>query len=291
MTMNYRKTLALAAMAILVTACGKEPPPLMSLPPVKEHPKVAAQPGSPEPAIPTPVVGPQGNPGTPLSAYKPLTSGDQLMAHYFALVGVPEDVSNLANFDREYQRAQGDFARRDRLTKFRAELVAAAAEAKAAPYIVFDLPEFASIGRGALGAYDFEKKAFQLRFLAKEVVHSGGRFTPSPGARQPTSSSSSSQDPGPGMRFEGNDYSSLYFSNWRDFEYLPIPDEAKARELDGKKDKYRASDGKGVLGIHVYAVINAPMQGKSLSIAANSVQAQIMKIQLVDLEGKVLAEK
>lgn len=291
MTMNFRTTLAIATLAILVTACGKEPPPLMSLPPVKEHPKVAEQPGSPEPANPPPVVGLPGNSDTPLSSYKPLNSGDQLMAHYFALVGVPEDVSSLANFDPEYRRAQGDFARRDRLSKFRAELVAAAAQAKLMPYLVLELPEFASIGRGALGTYDFEKRAFQLQYFAKDVVRQGGRFNPSPGARQTTSPSSSSQDPGPGVRFAGNDYSSLYFSNWRDFEYLPIPDEAKARGLDEKKNQYRTADRKGVLGIRAYVFVQAPMQGHSMTVAANSVQAQIMKIQLVDLEGKVLAEK
>lgn len=290
MTSNFKTTLALTT-AILVTACGKEPPPLMSLPPVKELPKVVMQPASPEPAAPAPVMGAQVNPGTPLSAYKPLTSGDQLMAHYLALVGVPEDASSLAIYDGEYQRAQGDFARRDRLAKYRAELVTAAAQAKAAPYVVFDLPEFAAIGRGALGAYNFEKKAFQLRFFAKEVVPQGGRFAPSPGARQANSASSSSQDYGPGLKFGGNDYSSLYFSNWRDFEYLTIPDEAKARDLDGKKNQYRISDRKGVLGIRAYVFINAPLQADSFSVAANSVQAQIMKIQLVDFEGKVLAEK
>ena len=41
MTMNFKTTLALAVLAMLVTACGKEPPPLMSQPPVKELPKAA----------------------------------------------------------------------------------------------------------------------------------------------------------------------------------------------------------------------------------------------------------
>lgn len=290
MTTISTTTLALTA-AILLTACGKEPPPLMSLPPVKELPKAMVQSAPPEPAAPAPMVGPKGNPGTPLSDYKPLTSGDQLMAHYLALTEVPEDVKSLANYDREYQRAQGDFARQDRLTKYRAELVTAAAQAKAAPYVVVDLPEFAGIGRGALGTYDFEKKAFKLGFFAKEVASQGGRFAPSPGARQANSASNSSQDYGPGLRFGGNDYSSLYFSNWRDFEYISIPDEAKARDLDVKKNQYRMSDRKGVLGIRAYVFINAPMQVDSFAVAANSVQAQIIKIQIVDLEGKVLAEK
>lgn len=50
MTMNFKTTLALATLAILVTACGKEPPPLMSLPPVKEQPKVSFQQTTPDQA-------------------------------------------------------------------------------------------------------------------------------------------------------------------------------------------------------------------------------------------------
>lgn len=43
--MKIKTYVSLAAMAVLLAACGKEaPPPLMSLPPVKETPKAAPAP-------------------------------------------------------------------------------------------------------------------------------------------------------------------------------------------------------------------------------------------------------
>lgn len=41
--MKIKTTLAIAAIAVLLTACGKDPAPMSSLPPVKEIPKAAPE--------------------------------------------------------------------------------------------------------------------------------------------------------------------------------------------------------------------------------------------------------
>lgn len=232
---------------------------------------------------------PVGNRSTPLESYKELTKGADLMAHYFRLSGIPEDLSNVAErVDQSYSYERDAFKKRDLLVKFRETVSAQVDEAKKSPYVWVNLPEAASVGKGAIGTFDFEKKAFPLGFFLQEAVFEGGRnqFSSKPVPPE--------KNPGPGLAYGDNNYSSIYFSNWRDFEFLPMPDEAKAKELEGLKNKLRSNDMRGVLQVRAYLFIN-DLAGESndarVRIASNSIRAQIMKVQLLDVDGKVLAEK
>lgn len=273
------KALAIAAIATVLAGCGDE----------KSESKNQASHSTPERKSSTQSA-PAGDPATRLDAYKELSKGEDLMAHYFRLSGMPDDLSDVANYHYPaYQQEHDAFKKRDLLAQFKNSIQTRVDAAKQGPYVLINLPEYASIGKGALGSYDFDKKAFHVGYFEKEKVYKSSRYD-NPYA---TKSKDTVVDVGTGLAFQDNNFSTLYFSNWKDFEYLTVADEAMARDLEGKRNKYRTSDNKGLLQVRIYAFINELVGNRVPPhlIAQNAVSAQIMKLQLLDQDGKVLAEK
>ncbi|WP_348698395.1 hypothetical protein [Duganella fentianensis] len=150
---------------------------------------------------------PQGDKATPLTSYRKLDSGHQVMFLYFGMLNLPVPYEDIAEvYSAEYARSNDSFQRKDIIKALTPRIDQEIARAKASPYIM--LEQSAS---NLLERYNFDKKSFTI----KEMT-SNDRYT----------------------YFNDNSRYTLGQTNATDFSALPVTDETKAREIEGYLSKY-----------------------------------------------------
>lgn len=190
---------------------------------------------------------PKGDPNTPASNYLDLDSGNQIMFAYLSNAGMPIDYNEVAgNYSRDYMMASDEFKKNDLLKALKPKIDAGVAQAAQQRYVKLEIAD-------SIDKYDFEKKGFPL--------------------------ASSVWEKGSYRYFGDNSNYKIGFNNGADFRYLGVPEEDKARVIEGLRSKY--ADMRTV----VYGYVQEADVSKKL------VLAQILKIELLDKQGNVLASQ
>lgn len=278
------------ALAVALVGCGKNEEPVKANTASVDTAKDA------EPAEKTGQYNdPKGDTSVPLEQYKPLTSSKQVLGHYVRLAGVPEDISAIASsFAPEIAMERDAFKRRDLEAKFRETLTQEAQSSKDSIYFWIDMSAPNAGSRPVLYEYDFEKKAFPVPDLWIRPLD------PHASENMKLSYRLMNKARGRGIDFNpGN--TMVLFTNSNDYQFLPVTDETLARRIEDERSKYtqetvEVKEGGGIVyktvnhlpfSVRVYGFANAADAKNS----GTTVRAQIMKLQLIDKDGKVLAEK
>jgi hypothetical protein len=150
---------------------------------------------------------PQGNPDTPLSQYRELTSDKDVMFTYYALSSLPVDYDKiLANYSQDYKSTSDEFKKQDIQKALKPKVDQEIANAKASTYIKMKWDQF------SLDKYDFQAKGFPQNKLTNNVNFGWGY-----------------------------DYR-IEFTNGDEYKLLKVADEAKARIIEEKRSKYQQLD-------------------------------------------------
>ena len=190
---------------------------------------------------------PKGDPTTPASSYVDIDSGNQIMFAYLSSAGMPIDYNEVAgSYSRDYMMASDEFKKNDLLKALKAKIDAGVAQAAQQRYVRLEISD-------SVEKYDFEKKGFPI--------------------------ASSVWEKGSYRYFNDNSNYKIGFNNGADFRYLGVPDEDKARLIEGMRSKYE--DMRTV----VYGYVQDADVSKKL------VLAQILKIELLDKKGNILASQ
>lgn len=150
---------------------------------------------------------PQGDRATPLTSYRKIDSGHQVMFLYYGLSSLPvpyEDVAQI--YSAEYSRTSDGFQRKDILKALQPRIDQEIASARAGRYVMLESRDGALLER-----YNFEKKTFTIKDMT-----SNDRYT----------------------YFHDNSQYTLGQTNATDFASLPVADEAKARAIEAYLSKY-----------------------------------------------------
>lgn len=190
---------------------------------------------------------PKGDPNTPASSYVDVDSGNQIMFAYLSSAGMPIDYNEVAgSYSRDYMMASDEFKKNDLLKALKVKIDAGVAQAAQQRYVRLEISD-------SIEKYDFEKKGFPL--------------------------ASSVWEKGSYRYFNDNSNYKIGFNNGADFRYLGVPDEDKARLIEGLRSKYE--DMRTV----VYGYVQDADVSKKL------VLAQILRIELLDKKGNLLASQ
>ena len=188
---------------------------------------------------------PKGDPNTPASAYVDIDSGNRIMFAYLAIAGMPIDYNDVASsYSRDYNGTSDEFKKNDLLKALKVKIDASVAQAAQQRYVKLEIGD-------PVGKYDFEKKGFPL--------------------------DSSVWEKGSYRYFGDNGNYKIGFSNGADFRYLNVPEEDKARTIEGLRSKYQA------MRLTIYGFV------QEADVSKKVVLAQILKIELADTKGNVLA--
>lgn len=236
--------LAILLPALLLAACGNTGP---SGPTRAQGDAGVAAPG-PEPDSGAPASAAAGLPqpdwNRPLTGYAELQGGQQLMFLYVAASHLPPDLPKLAeSYSSEYRNTNDSFRRNDLLQAIRPQLEQEIARAQAAPYAWMD------VGGFNLSPYDFQRKGFAVG----EFDHDGNRY------------------------FYDNSRYQLSWANRDQMQFMPVADEAKARELETLRAQSQ-------LQAKVYFFA----QGADLN--RQTVQGVVTRVQVSDRNGRVVFE-
>jgi hypothetical protein len=188
---------------------------------------------------------PKGDPNTPVSSYTDIDSGNQLMFAYLGVAGMPIDYNEVASsYSRDYASTSDEFKKSDLLKALKVKIDTGVAQAAQQRYVKLELP-------GSVEKYDFEKKGFQI--------------------------DSSIWEKGSYRYFGDNSSYKIGFNNGATFRYLNVPEEDKARVIEGLRSKYEA------MHLVVYGYV------QDADVSKKVVQAQILRVELADKKGNVLA--
>lgn len=190
---------------------------------------------------------PKGDPNTPASSYVELDSGNQIMFAYLGIAGMPIDYNEVATiYSRDYRSASDEFKKNDLLNALKGKIDAGVAQAAQQRYVKLEIAD-------SIQKYDFEQKGFPL--------------------------DSSVWEKGSYRYFNDNSNYKLGFNNGADFRYLSVPEEDKARVIEGLRSKYESPR------TVVYGFV------QDADVSDKTVMAQILKVELVDRKGNVLASQ
>jgi len=190
---------------------------------------------------------PQGDKATPLTSYRKIDSGHQVMFLYYGMSSLPvpyEDVAQI--YSAEYSRTSDGFQRKDILKALQPRIDQEIERAKAGRYVILESRDGALLER-----YNFEKKTFTIKDMT-----SNDRYT----------------------YFHDNSQYTLGQSNATDFANLPVPDETKARAIEGYLSKYAQ------LRMEVYGF------AQDADPSNRRVKLQVMKVRLYSPSNELLAE-
>lgn len=189
---------------------------------------------------------PQPDTSKPLASYTELDSGNQIMFLYVAASKLPPDYEKLAqSYSREYRESNDSFRKNDLLQAIKPQLDQKIAMAKADPY------GWMQIDDARLGAYDFDRKGFPVGEFEE------GRY-----------------------RYFNDAYDyNIGWSNYAQMGFLPVADEATARQIESIRAKYGSQPR---LKVYFFA--------QTADLDNQRVNALVTRTQLVDRSGRVLAE-
>ena len=190
----------------------------------------------------------KGDSSTPLTSYRKIDSGNQVMFLYLGLLNLPIDYEKVVeSYSNEYRRTNDSFKKKDILTALQPKIDQEISQAKAARYLLLESKDSSLLER-----YDFNKKSFAVKEFADN-----DRYT---------------------YYYDNNQYT-LAKTNATQFSTLSVPDEAKARVIEGYLSKYTALRTE----TYVYAQDADPSNSR--------VKLEIMKFRLLSPTGEVLAEQ
>lgn len=188
---------------------------------------------------------PKGDPRTPDGSYTDIDSGNQLMFAYLGVAGMPIDYNEVAtSYSRDYASTSDEFKKSDLLKALKVKIDAGVAQAAQQRYVKLDISS-------PVEKYDFEKKGFPL--------------------------DSSVWEKGSYRYFGDNSSYKIGFNNGSTFRYLNVPEEDKARVIEGLRSKYES------MHLVVYGYV------QDADVSKKVVRAQILKVELADKKGNVLA--
>lgn len=188
------------------------------------------------------------DPNTPDSSYVTITNGNQLMFLYTALSGLPPDWDSMAGqYSNDYSRANDAFRKHDLMAALKPKMQAAITDAKAHPYIIWNA------GNPQLSPYDFTRKGFPV--------------------------GSGQIDPGGYVYMYGNTNYHLTFTNGSAFQFLPVPDENVAKQIEQQRSSYNN------MSLRVFAF------AQSADPSNDTIDAVITKVQLLGPHNEVLLEE
>ncbi|WP_024868005.1 hypothetical protein [Pseudoxanthomonas suwonensis] len=241
------KQLSLALLAALaLVACGKQegkPAAGAADATPGEQPEEAGAPATAAAAKPAL---PQPDASRPLSAYPELKSGNQVMFHYVAASKLPPDFAKLAEaYSQEYRRTSDSFRRNDLLQAITPQLEAQIAAAQANPY------GWMEVSDADLGPYDFARKGFPVG----EFSDSRHRY------------------------FYDNSAYTLGWANYAQLAFVPVPEEALARQIEAMRGNY---GNKPRLKVFFFA--------QSADLNNQRVEALVTRVQVTDKAKRVLVE-
>jgi hypothetical protein len=191
---------------------------------------------------------PKGDAATPLASYRLLDSGNQIMFLYYGLLNLPVDYEKIAGvYSAEYRDTSDSFKKKDVLTALTPRIDQEIAKAKTSRYVRMD-----DKGGSLLSRYDFSKKAFAIPSLSD---NSGYNY------------------------FYDNAEFKVNRGNATSFSYLNVPDETKARAIEG----YLSKGEELKLEIYSFAQDADPSN--------HQVKLQIMKVRLLSPTGEALVEQ
>lgn len=189
---------------------------------------------------------PQPDANKPLSNYDEVDAGNQVMFLYVAASKLPPDYTKLAEaYSKEYRNTNDAFRRNDLLQAIKPQLDQKIAQAKADPY------GWMQVDEANLGTYDFQRKGFPV-----------GEF-----------------DDGRYRYFNDNYSYKIGWSNYRQLAFLPVTDEALARQIEATRSNY---GNRPRLKVYFFA--------QSADLDNERVEALVTHVQLTDHSGRVLAE-
>lgn len=181
----------------------------------------------------------------PLESYPELQSGQQIMFLYVAASKLPPDFAKLAeSFSQEYRNTSDSFRKNDLLNAIKPQLEQKIKEAEASPYA------WMQVVSANLGPYDFERKGFPVR----EFEQGRERYF-----------------------YDGSNYR-LTWANVDEIQFVSVPDEAKARELEALRNIAQGVQMK----IYFFA--------QSADLNRQVVNAYVTRIRFTDRDGRVLVE-
>ncbi|TXG01941.1 DUF4852 domain-containing protein [Massilia arenae] len=150
---------------------------------------------------------PKGDPATPVSAYRKIDSGHQVMFLYYALANMPVPYEDIAQaYSDDYSRTSDSFKRNDIIKALQPRIDQEIANAKAGRYVMLEQQDSSLLQR-----YNFEKKSFAIDEFASDDRY---RY------------------------FNDNSKYTLTNTNNSQFTAFPVPDEASARKIEGYLSKY-----------------------------------------------------
>jgi hypothetical protein len=261
----------MAMAAALLTGCSKEAD------------KAPTQPLSAAPAPvaqPTEAARKMGDKSKPLTEYVELNSGRQLLALFVGQHKMTaDDWARAASTSSKIAGEQDAFKRQDMIKQFQTAAEAEASTAAGKQYVYFDLPDLMprdpTFTGGHLGEYDFNQKGFPVPFFA-------GTKTRDPMSGQYRSNNSK-------LGFSDDRSIDMDFENGDQFGLLKVQDEALARSIEAGRKKGNLIDGvmyRPDLRVRAFVFVN----GTSDTPQGTFVTGQVMRIQLRDKQGNVVAE-
>ena len=166
---------------------------------------------------------------------------------YVAASKLPPDFEKLAaSYSSEYRETNDSFRKNDLMQAIKPQLEEKIAQAKAAPYGWMDVDDSDN-----LGAYDFARKGFPV-----------GEFEDSK------------------YRYFNDNYShKIGWANYSQVAFVPVADEATARQIEAMRSKYGNTPR---LKVYFFA--------QSAHLDNERVNALVTHVQITDKSGRVLAE-
>lgn len=237
-------------MLVILTACNKNEAPA-NLPPGAQKPAAPSLADLNNRAAVTQAVNtrlPKGDPATPSAKYRKIDSGHQVMFLYYGLLNLPVDYEQVVqSYSSEYQRTTDSFKKKDIVAALQPRIDQEIAQAKSAPYILLESTDSAPLER-----YDFSKKSFAVKEFSDNDLYT---------------------------YYHDNSQYTLAKTNATQFATLSVPDEEKARAIEGYLSKYAR------LRVQTY------LFAQDADPSNRRVKLEIMKYRLLSPTGEVLAEQ
>ena len=251
--MNKTTSLLIWALLLSLAACGKQEADRASGAnageKAAEHSYIGGPDGRSEDD--TPVAAEQAASGLPqpdmkkpLSSYPELQSGQQIMFLYVAASKLPPDYPKLAEWiSDDYRMTSDNFRKNDLLSALKPQMEQKIKQAEANPYA------WMQVDGVSLEPYDFERKGFSVG----EFAGNQERYF-----------------------YDVSQYR-LRWANADQVQFVSVPDEAKAREIETLRSQY-------VVKAKVYFF------AQSADLNSRIVQAYVTHVVITDQSGRMLVE-